>query len=318
VKIVETARIREPIPAVVCIGVFDGVHLGHREVIGGCVEEALRLGRASAVITFENDPESVLSPERRVPQLSSLEQKRRLISLLGPDYLVSLLFTPELAALSPQEFLDDYLLRTFRPAELVVGANFRFGAGGTGDVEVLRGYGSLHGFDVAAMPLLSFDGRPISSTRIRALLGEGRVSEAGRLLGRPYALAGEVVAGSGRGGELGFHTANVAVDPALCVPCPGVYAGAMTAEGREWPAAVNVGTRPTFEEEGAVWVEAHAIGMDGVDLYGARIEIVFLERLRDERRFAGREELAEQIAADARVAVTVFERRLGRGRGDVP
>ncbi len=311
-KIVTSDDIAEPIPAVACIGVFDGVHRGHQRVIGGCVRDALRLRLASAVITFDKDPERVLVPEKNVPQLSTLPQKTRLISLLDPDYLLMIPFDEALATLSPREFLDAYLLGPFEPSALIVGENFTFGAGAAGDVSFLREYGRGHGFEVHPLPLLSEGGEPISSTRVRSLLAAGHVSAAAALLGRPFELAGEVVPGAGRGGGLlGFHTANVAVAPELAVPAEGVYAGVLSLEGEEWPAAVNIGTRPTFGQSDAVLVEAHAIGMDEhLDMYGAMVGIGFLDRLRDERQFETRDALRAQIAKDVESARCAFEQQL--------
>lgn len=298
---------QEPIPAVVCIGVFDGVHLGHKAVVGRCIDAARERNVASAVVTFDRDPERVLLPETDVPQVCTLDQKISFISDLHPDYLLVLPFDRSMAALGPEEFLDSHLLPAFAPAAVVVGVNFRFGARGSGDVELLEEYGRDHRFDVEALPLLSAGGEPISSTRIRALLQAGEVDEAARLLGRPFAVEGTVVAGAGRGATVGFHTANVQLPAELAIPARGVYAGAVTLEEEYHPCAINVGTRPTFETSGKVWVEVHVIGLEA-DLYGRHLDVLFLARLRMEKRFEGAHELRRQAAADIAHARSVFER----------
>ncbi len=310
-KILLPEEIAQPIPSVVCVGVFDGVHRGHQRVIGRCVEEGIRLGLSSVVITFDKDPERVLRPEKHVPQLSTPAQKTRFISLLDPGYLVVIPFVERLAALSAEEFLDGYLMTAFEPQVVVVGENFRFGAEAAGDITLLDDYGRSHGFLVEAVPLLEDEGGAVSSTRIRGFLAEGRVDEAAELLGHPFFLAGEVVKGAGRGRELGFHTANVAVDPDLAAPATGVYAGIISLGDEEWPAAINVGNRPTFEPQGPVWVEAHAIGMEEDDIYGRPVELAFLERLRDEKEFGSPAELAVQIKKDVEQTQRVFDRYLG-------
>lgn len=298
----------DPIEAVVCIGVFDGVHLGHRKVIETCVEKARCLATASAVVTFDRDPEMVLIPEQHVPQVCTLEQKTRHIAALEPNHLLVLPFDEEMAGLEAEEFLSRHLLATFAPRAVIVGVNFRFGARGAGDVDLLHRFGNDHAFEVEALPLLEIDGAPVSSTRIRELLSRGNAVDAARLLGRPFAVEGRVVAGAGRGRDLGYHTANIAVPAELAIPREGVYAGAAGLDGTLFPAAINVGTRPTFERGGEVCVEVHIIGFDG-DLYGAHVEVAFLERLRDERRFDDAEALRRRVAVDIDLSRRAFERR---------
>lgn len=306
-KLLDYPHAGSPLEAVVCMGVFDGVHLGHQAVIGRAVAEAEHIGVVSAVVTFDRDPEQILVPERHVPQICTLDQKLRFVARLGPGCALVLPFDEPMAQLSPGDFLGRHLLATFQPRCVVVGENFHFGARGQGDVNVLRAYGEGHGFDVEALPLLSVENEPVSSTRIRLLLEAGRVAEAAALLGRPFAAEGTVVAGTGRGRAVGFHTANVAVPQELAVPAMGVYAGSIVLDDRPWPAAINVGTRPTFETAGEVWVEVHVIGLDA-DLYGRDVEVAFLEYLRRESRFADADTLRRQLTKDVEQAAAIFER----------
>lgn len=290
---------------VACIGVFDGVHLGHQRVIGRCIEQAREAGVDSVVVTFDRDPEMVLMPDAHIPQVCTLDQKRRFIEQLAPDGLLVLPFDEHMASRSPREFLDKYLCALLQPRVVVVGANFRFGARGRGDVASLREYGHRHGFSVEPVPLLEIDGEPVSSTRIRTLLSSGEVAGAARLLGRPFEVEGVVVAGAGRGRHLGFHTANVSVPAELAIPGEGVYGGAVVIEGQPRAAAINVGSRPTFETQGAVWVEVHVIDAE-VELYGTHLEILFLDRIREERYFAQPHDLQRQMATDIDMARDIF------------
>lgn len=305
-RIIDQTGRHDGIEAVVCIGVFDGVHLGHQDVIGRSVERARELGTESAVVTFDRDPELVLVPEQHIPQICTLDQKTRLIGRLNPDCLLVLPFDSAMARLRPEQFLLEHLLTAFVPKMVVVGENFRFGAGGAGDVRLLERFGLAHDFEVEGLPLLEIGDEPVSSTRIRALLVDGDVAGAADLLGHAFAVQGPVVAGAGRGRDLGYHTANIAVPGELAIPRTGVYAGAATVEGTPRPAAVNVGSRPTFEPDGKVWVEVHIIGFDG-DLYGATVEISFLDRLRDEMRFENAAELRRRIGDDVEQARRAFD-----------
>lgn len=291
----------QPAPAVVCVGVFDGVHLGHQAVIGRCIDLARDRSVASAVVTFDRDPELILLPEEKVPQVCTLDQKIRFIGELDPDYLLVLPFDEEMAALPARVFLELQLMKAFTPRVVVVGENFRFGAAGSGDLSVLRDFGGANAFSVEGLALKTIDGAPISSTRIRTLLEDGDVACATRLLGRHFEVEGTVVAGAGRGGALGYHTANVAVPAELAIPGNGVYAGVATLDDAQWPAAINVGTRPTFEVGGRIWVEVHIIGFVA-DLYGRHVRVSFLERLRDEAHFDDLEDLRRQVARDVEQA----------------
>ena len=266
-------------PRAVAIGTFDGVHLGHRAVIGAAV--AAGPGTAT-VLTFHPHPRTALSGNR-VELISTLDRRLELLSACGVEDVLVVEFTPELASLSPEEFARDYLAAI--GAEVVVaGTGFRFGRGRSGDVELL----STLGFDARQVPLVE----GVSSTRIRQLAEAGDVEGAARLLGRPLEVDGTVVPGEQRGGTLGFPTANLLVDPDLLVPAFGIYAGAVG----DRRAAISIGVNPHYGGTERR-IEAYLLDWSG-DLYGDRLVVELWRRLRDERAFASEAELVEQIARD--------------------
>ena len=272
----------------VTIGTFDGVHRGHRAAIDATRETGLRSG----VVTFDPHPRLVLGYEVQV--LTTLRRRLELLEEAGPDDVLLLEFTPELAQLDPDAFVEA-VLRPFGTAVVVVGEGFRFGAGRRGDAELLR----RSGFDVRPVPLVP----GVSSTRIRELLREGDVPGAAALLGRPPELEGIVVSGDQRGGTLGFPTANLAVDPGVLVPAYGIYAGEATLldePGEPIRTALSIGVNPHY---GGVErrIEAFLLDFEG-DLYGRPLRLALWTRLREERAFASEEELVEQIAADVEAA----------------
>jgi riboflavin kinase/FMN adenylyltransferase len=284
-KVAHSPAELEPAERTVAIGTFDGVHLGHRAAIQAAIATDLR----PTVVTFNPHPRTVLGYE--VQLISSLERRIELIEELGPDELVVLEFTQELAAKEPEEFVTD-VLQPLGTRLVVAAETFRFGKGRRGDPALLR----AHGLEVEQVPLIA----GVSSTRIRDLLREGDVAAAARLLGRPPEIEGVVVGGDQRGGTLGFPTANLAPDPSLLVPAYGIYAG--SALDRR--AAVSIGVNPHYGGRERR-VEAFLLDFDG-DLYGQMLRIELWERLRDERAFATEAELVEQIARDvdaARAAV---------------
>ncbi|MGE5618161.1 MAG: bifunctional riboflavin kinase/FAD synthetase [Sphingomonadaceae bacterium] len=290
--------------AVATIGVFDGVHLGHQALIRRVVERAGQLGMVSVCVTFSPHPEDVLRPDSGIAHLAGVEDRLATIKGLGVSEVVVMEFTSALAALSPEEFIDR-LMQRFRLRELWIGSDFALGRGRTGTPERLAAIGREKGFVVRSLPPVEVDGQVVSSSRIRQLLADGQVEEAARLLGRAYRLRGRVVAGDGRGRSLGFATANLAPDDRLCVPGDGVYAVAVQVEGGgEWHGVANVGVRPTFGES-ARQIEIHLLGFSG-DLYGKRLAVDFVARLRGERRFESVEALKAQIAEDVRKARSIL------------
>jgi len=264
----------------VAVGTFDGVHLGHRRVIEG----------SESVLTFDPHPVSVVAPQHTPRLLTTLPRKAELIASLGVEELMVIPFDPDFASRSAASFIDDVLVGALGAVEVSIGENFRFGHRAQGDPELLRADGR---FRTVVHPLLEMDGEVVSSSHIRGLLQAGDVVEAGRLLGAPFEVAGEVRHGDARGRLLGFPTANMVPLDGLAYPGHGVYA--CLADGR--PAAVSIGVRPTFTTGRAELIEAYILDFDG-DLYGSVLTVEFLERLRGERRFDSAEALVAQMQED--------------------
>jgi len=277
-----------PRPRHVAVGEFDGVHLGHRAVMRG----------ADTVLTFEPHPRAVVAPARAPRLITSLETKVDLIAGLGVRELVVIPFDGAFASQSPQAFIDDVLVRQLGATTVSVGENFRFGHRAHGDVALLR---AQDAFETRVVELVQRDGEAVSSSRIRELIAAGDVEQAAECLGSPFQLRGAVAHGDKRGRTLGFPTANLVPDPALVYPGHGVYACRaaveLGGEWRWWPAATNVGVRPTFVTGRGLLVEAFLLGFDG-DLYGRELRLAFLSRLRGELRFESVDELVEQMERD--------------------
>jgi riboflavin kinase/FMN adenylyltransferase len=286
------------------IGVFDGVHLGHQSLIRDLVARAGSRGVRPVVLTFDCDPELVVNPEQAAPQLMSLGDKLDALAGLGADTLLVVPFDEHVAALTPERFVEDVLTRACSPAEVAVGEDFRFGARAAGDVAALVRLGAAHGFGVHVHPLVTIDGRAVSSTAIRALLSRGDVATAASLLTRAHRVRGTVVHGRGEGRSLlGIPTANLRSDPNAAMPAEGVYAGAARVGTQVFPAAISVGLAPTFAEAPDV-IEAHLIGYEGA-LYGSEIALDFYERLRAQRRFTSTDALARAMHVDIATAETI-------------
>lgn len=286
--------------SVAAVGVFDGVHLGHQALVHDAVLLARTDGVASVIVTFDRDPDQVVSPAAAAPQLLDLDQKLSFLSGLGPDAVTVVPFTAALANTAPLVFLDEVLVDAMDPVTVVVGHDFRFGHRAEGDVGTLVRYGADHGFTVVAHELVCADGLPITSTRIRSLVSDGDVRAAARLLGRPHRVRGTVRRGRGAGAKLGFPTANLATDPYAALPAPGVYAGRVEIDAVSHVAAVSVGAPPSFPEATDAF-EVHVIGHDG-DLVGHSLIVEFLERLRDQVAFSDAAALSEAIARDVEAA----------------
>ncbi len=267
-------------PRSVAIGTFDGVHLGHREVIRG----------ADTVLTFDPHPLSVIHPEATPRRISTFNVKRDLIAGLGVDELVVIPFDKGFASQTAEEFVQDVLIDRLGAEQVSVGENFRFGKGAKGTPEFLREHDR---FETRVVPLVEAAGETISSSHIRGLVAAGEVGPAAEFLGGPFLFEGEVVTGDRRGRDLGMPTANLVPDDRYVVPGHGVYA----AWAHGYPAAVNVGVRPTFETGRGLVVEAHLIGFEG-DIYGETLRIAFLERLRGEKRFESVDDLVAQMNRD--------------------
>ena len=295
----------EPLgPCVVALGVFDGVHIGHQSLVHDAVDLAQARRVRSVVLTFDRDPDQVVSPAAAMAQLLDLDDKVSLLAQLGSDIVLVVPFTERLARMAPLVFLDEVLLQTMTPVAITVGHDFRFGHRAEGDVDVLVRYGAAHGFKVMAHRLVS-DGRgPVTSTRIRRLVESGDVAGAARLLGRPHRLCGVVVHGRGEGVELDAPTANLVTAPFAALPARGVYAGRVELDGVAYAAAVSVGRPPSFPDATAE-LEVHLIGFRG-DLYGRTMRVDLLERLRPQQHFDDPRELAAAIRADIERARQAF------------
>jgi riboflavin kinase/FMN adenylyltransferase len=286
-------------PSVVALGTFDGVHLGHRAILGTAVTHAREAGLQALACTFEQHPIEILQPTRAPRSITTVEERLALIAETGVDGVVVLTFTPELAAVEPEAFVKEVLLGRLRAQQVVVGFNHRFGRGARGDARLLQELASRLGFRAHVVPPLTVEGVPVSSSEVRNAQQRGDVAEAARFLGRPYAIEGTVTSGAGRGRTLGFPTANVARDGDLLIP-RGVYGCLAHVEGFLHPSVVNIGVRPTFAET-TLAIEAYLIDFAG-DLYGRRMRLDFVLRLREEMRFPSVEDLKAQIARDVAAA----------------
>jgi len=271
-------------PRHVAVGEFDGVHLGHREVIRG----------SDTVLTFEPHPRTVVAPDSAPKLLMSLETKADLIAGLGVQELVVIPFDGSFAAQSPEEFIERELVERLGAERVSVGENFRFGHRARGDAKLLA---AQDAFETRVARLVELDGEIISSTHIRGLVSAGDVAAAARFLGAPFQIRGSVAHGDKRGRTLGYPTANLVPDPKLVVPDHGVYACRAFVGGEEHVAAVNVGVRPTFKTGRGLLVEAFLVDFEG-DLYGDPLRLDFIERLRGERRFDSVDALVEQMGRD--------------------
>lgn len=288
-----------PADSVVSIGVFDGVHRGHRTLIGRAHRQAEERGMRSVVVTFDRHPMEVVRPGSHPRYLQTLDRKVTALLAEGIDLVFVVTFDHEFSQQSADEFIQSTLAGPVRARQVIVGANFRFGRGAEGDVDLLADRGRDLGFDVEGVDLVAVDETAISSSEVRERIGRGDVEWACEALGRPHVLEGAVVKGDARGQSIGFPTANLEVDDRMQVPAHGVYAGhavVLGGEGTVHPAVVNIGRRPTFGGE-HVSVEAHLLDVD-LDLYGEHLGVSFEHRLRDERRFDGVDDLVAQIHAD--------------------
>lgn len=299
-------------PSVVAIGKFDGVHSGHRAVIDRARVDAAAAGARVVAVTFDRNPLALLRPEICPDSLVGAGQKLQLLADTGVDATLMLTFDRALADLGAREFVEHVLVGALGVRIVLVGADFRFGRGGAGNPELLRELGAEFGFEVDVIEDVRAidEGRRVSSTWVRELLTEGDVAGAARLLGRPHAVRGEVVHGLKRGRELGFPTANLAADLEGFVPAEGVYAGWLIDAGAggdgglqprssvRYPAAISVGTNPTFDDIDVPQVEAYVLDETDLDLYGHVVDVEFVERIRGMVAFEGVEPLIAQMTDD--------------------
>lgn len=294
---------------VLTVGTFDGVHLGHLDVLVRLVQRAKETGRASMLLTFEPHPLELLRPDKAPGLLTTRNEKLAAVASTGLDYVAILPFTRALANHSAEEFVDLVLRARFQMAELLIGHDHGFGRGRAGDVETLRTLGAARGFRVDVVtPVQASDGQPVSSTRIRQAVAAGQLGAAAGSLGRHYSVAGEVVAGDARGRVLGFPTINVVPEsPRKLLPPDGVYAVHVETPRGRFGGMLNLGGRPTFGDDRRT-IEAHLFDAAG-EFYGAAVQVAFISRLRATQRFSGPDELMRQLVADeeaARRALTLI------------
>lgn len=291
----ELARISPRREMLLTIGVFDGVHKGHRFLISELFSRAKEANLLSGIITLSQPPEELFNPESKVPYLTTLEDRLSLLKETGADLVIPLIFSPDIATLSAREFV--LLLRRFlKMRGLVIGEDFALGKMRRGNPAYLAKLGKELGFGVTVIPPVILNGEIISSTAVRRALAAGDMDKVSDLLGRPFSLAGTVVAGTGRGKALGFPTANLDVPPEQALPEDGVYATFTEIDGKKFASITNIGTNPTFDG-GRRTVETYIMDYAG-NLYGRTIRLYFIERIRGEKKFATPEALGAQIKVD--------------------
>ena len=291
---------------VLALGNFDGLHRGHAKIIDRVRRRAGERGGTPAAMTFDPHPPRIVRPDKAPPLLMTTAQRLEALTLAGMQGIAVVAFTRELSQWDPETFVRTVLVEWLRIVEVWVGANFLFGHDRSGNYSMLRSLGARYGFRAEKIDPVRYKDFVVSSTRIRRLVAEGRVDEAGALLGHHYFIDGRVVRGAGRGRELGVPTANLCTANEL-VPPAGVYATAATVDGVVHPSVTNVGLRPTFGDVDTIQIEAHLLDVDR-DLYDARVRLSFVQRLRDERAFPDVDALRAQIDADVRAARRLFGR----------
>jgi len=291
----ELARLSPEKDMLLTIGVFDGVHRGHKHLLSQLTEQARQQNLLSGVVTFRQHPQKMLSPQTRLPFLTDLTQRTSLLKNEGVDMVVLLSFTSELAQLSASQFVS-LLKRYLRMRRLLIGPDFALGKNREGDFDTLRALGEEMNFSVTIIPPLTINGEVVSSTAIRQALADGDMKRVTNLIGRPFRLQGQVITGTGRGLELGFPTANLKIDPKQALPGEGVYATRTYLDDKAYPSVTNIGRCPTFGGNECS-VEVHLLNYHD-SLYQRELTVDIVERLRDEKRFNSVEELKSQIAAD--------------------
>ncbi len=293
-------------PTVLTLGVFDGLHLGHQQIMQTVVKRAEAVGAIPTAITFDPHPRAVLHPENAPPLLQTLDQRLAAFEFLGIEQAIVIQFTKDFAAQDAETFLRETIFERLQSKEVYLGKGFEFGKNRTGNIELLRKISKELGFFADEVPEIRLRGKRISSSRVRETLFSGKVNLARRMLGRPYGVEGQIEHGSQRGHEIGFPTANLKPQNRV-IPKMGVYVTS-TLINDVWRRSItNIGVRPTFENDTEPSIETYVFDYDG-NLYGDVLRVRFLHRLRDERKFSGIEELKAQITKDSRRALNYFSR----------
>ena len=305
----ELSRLIPDKDTALAVGVFDGVHLGHKYLLSRLTELAARHNLQSGVVTFAPHPQKLLSPENNLVFLTDMARKKALLKKEGINTVFVLPFTKELARLSAREFVS--LLKEYlKMRVLVVGADFTLGQNREGNTETLRALGREMGFTVTDVPPVTINGETVSSTAVRQALADGNLKKVRSLTGRPFFFCGTVVRGTGTGTKLGFPTANLEIDPEQAIPAGGVYAARADINGREYKAVTNIGQRPTFGKNPTT-VEVYILDFNG-DLYGQELKIDIIERLRSEEKFATPEALKAQITRDVARGRAILDEENGK------
>jgi len=295
---------------VLTIGNYDGLHLGHRRIIERVKERAREIEGTSMLMTFHPHPLHILRREKELPSITPEEQKEKVIEEMGIDVLFVVPFTGEFSRITPEAFVETILGKRLAIKGIVIGHDFRFGAGGKGDVSLLERMSHSLGFFVEVVDPVTLEGERVASNRIRTLLADGDVGRSARMLGRPYVIAGTIVRAKGRGSTIGFPTINLQTDYPL-IPRNGVYVTEAEVDGRWLGAVTNIGHNPTFEAGMERSIETFILDFNE-DLYDKNVRVRFLKRIRDEARFSSVEELKKRIAEDVEVARTYLRDKAGR------
>ena len=304
-KVFESLDISETfVNPVLTIGNYDGIHLGHRTIIEVVRMKAAELGGTTMLMTFNPHPLQILKPEKGLPSIAPLEEKKALIEETGIDVLFIVPFTPAFSQIGAEDFVKDILVRRLGIKGLVIGYDFAFGKGGGGKPETLARLAQSCGFFLEVVEPVTIDGEKVGSNRIRKLVREGDLERANAFLGRPYEIKGDVVKGRGRGRQIGFPTINLRTDFAL-IPKQGVYISEVQWQGKRYPSVTNIGYSPTFGEN-EFSIETYLLDFKG-EAYGEKVSVLFLHRLRDEMKFGSVEELKTRIGADVQTAREYFE-----------
>jgi riboflavin kinase/FMN adenylyltransferase len=284
-------------PIGLTIGNFDGVHIGHRQLLTKIKSDCLMNGLNFVVVTFTPHPQKILQPGKERFLINSYETRKALLSDLGVDYLIEIMFTRDFSTLSPENFLKNYLLVYPKLKNMYLGYDFAFGANKEGGFDLVKSICEDRGIKVEIQPKFEYKNKVVSSSLIRERISNGKVSEVEEILGRNFCLEGVVIKGEGRGKRIGFPTANIQVNPDLIVPQKGVYVTRTCYEGMTYQSITNIGNNPTFKDTDQIHIETNILDFDN-EIYGENLEIEFLSKVRDERKFATVNDLIEQIKKD--------------------
>ncbi|MBO8158310.1 bifunctional riboflavin kinase/FAD synthetase [Thermosyntropha sp.] len=285
-------------PLYLALGNFDGIHVGHQKLIGQAIEQAHSNNGLAAAFIFDPHPSRVINPSKAPKLLLSKERKAEMLENMGLDVLIYNSFTDEISKWTPEEFVKKVIVDRIKAKEVFVGFNYSFGHKGIGNPELLKSLGELYGFKVNVVPPVEVGGQIASSSLVRTLLLEGEIKEAHKILGYYPFIEGIVVEGEKRGRKIGFPTANLVVDEDIIIPGKGVYAAVADINGEKYKCMVNIGNKPTFHKDFPVSVEAHLLDFNDF-IYEKLLKITFLEKMRDEKKFQGVEELIEQLKRDS-------------------